>query len=79
MSANLLKNLVYEISSKFFLWGFTVFHADGRTDMTNSIIARCNRFLKAPKRGLTLIFVLLIKVSSVLLELDSREATAGFR
>jgi len=47
--------------------------------MTNSVTARCSRFPKAPERGLTLIVAFLIEVSSVLLKLESREATACLR
>ena len=56
-----------------------MFHVDGRTDMTNSVTARRSRFPKAPKRGLTLIVAFLIEVSSVLLKLESGEATVCFR
>jgi len=41
--------------------GVNAFHVDGRTDMTNSVTARFNRFPKAPKRGLTLIVAFLSK------------------
>ena len=53
-----------------------MFHADGQTDKTNSVLARCNSFPKAPKRGqsvvrLTRIVAFLFEVSSVLTTLES--------
>jgi hypothetical protein len=85
MSTNFSKNLVYEISPKFFLWeSLHSVRTDGRTDMTNSITARCNHFPKAPTRGqaiarLTLMVAFLFVVSSVLPKLEGGEAKAGFR
>jgi hypothetical protein len=79
MSTNFGKNFVYEISPKLFLWEslFSV-RTDGRTDMTNSIPARCKRFPKAPTRGqaivrLTLMVAFLFVVSSVLPKLEGGE------
>lgn len=61
-----------------------MFHADGQTDMTNSMTARCNSFPKAPKRGqsivrLTQIFAFLFKVSGVLTRLESGEVRPVLR
>jgi hypothetical protein len=55
---------------------------DGRTDMTNSVRASCNRFPEAPTRcqsigRLTLIVAFLFEVSSALPKLESEEVTVG--
>jgi hypothetical protein len=72
MATNFSKNLIRKFT-KILSVGVTVFHVDGRTDMTNSVTALCNRFPKAPKRGLTLIVAFLIEVCGVLLKLDEEK------